>query len=103
MDNFKLINDTFGHQYGDEVLIEVADILKNSFRKHDIAVRLGGDELVVLLVDTDGYKKIEALLVNLCKKLTKTYTKDGISGPVSGSNWYCDCSNGWEYLQGVIL
>ncbi|MDO4437854.1 MAG: sensor domain-containing diguanylate cyclase [Eubacteriales bacterium] len=85
LDNFKLINDTFGHQYGDKVLIDVAEILKHSFRKDDVVARLGGDEFVVLLVGTDGYEKLEPLLENLCKKLTMTYTKGDISITVSAS------------------
>ena len=49
IDNFKKINDEFGHLVGDEVLIEVANIFKNTFRNSDILVRWGGDEFVALL------------------------------------------------------
>ncbi len=49
LDNFKTINDTFGHSFGDELLIEIARRLKNIVRKSDLIARLGGDEFVVLL------------------------------------------------------
>ena len=51
LDDFKLINDTFGHQIGDRVLVEVAERLKESLREADMAARLGGDEFAVLLED----------------------------------------------------
>ena len=49
LDNFKHINDTFGHELGDKILIDVADILIDSFRETDIICRFGGDEFAVLL------------------------------------------------------
>ena len=49
IDHFKLVNDRFGHVYGDEVLILVANILKSSFRSQDRIFRFGGEEFVVLL------------------------------------------------------
>lgn len=49
IDHFKRVNDTFGHLYGDEVLILVANILRTSFRAQDRVFRFGGEEFVVLL------------------------------------------------------
>lgn len=49
IDHFKNVNDTFGHLYGDEVLILVANFMKNSFRSKDRVFRFGGEEFVVLL------------------------------------------------------
>lgn len=48
LDNMKSINDTLGHQAGDRVLIETADILRDTFRGSDIIGRMGGDEFAVL-------------------------------------------------------
>lgn len=66
IDLFKALNDTHGHQVGDEALKMLASILRSSSRKVDVAARLGGDEFVLLLPDTDEQscevmiKRIEA-------------------------------------------
>lgn len=49
IDDFKVINDTYGHQVGDEVLIQVSDIIRKNIRKVDIAARWGGEEIAVYL------------------------------------------------------
>jgi len=51
VDGFKIINDTYGHNAGDAALVEIAKILKESFRTSDITARLGGDEFVVLVLE----------------------------------------------------
>ena len=54
LDNMKRINDKFGHMEGDAALIEAADVLREVFRESDIIARVGGDEFVILAVDTNG-------------------------------------------------
>ncbi|MGG4442523.1 sensor domain-containing diguanylate cyclase [Brevibacillus fortis] len=53
IDYFKTVNDTFGHQVGDEVLIQVANLIRHSIRDSDIAARWGGEELAVYLPRVD--------------------------------------------------
>lgn len=53
IDDFKRINDTGGHLFGDEVLRGIGKLLKRSMRKEDIACRYGGDEFVVIMPETD--------------------------------------------------
>lgn len=53
LDGFKRVNDRFGHGKGDEVLRLVAEVLRRSIRGADVAGRVGGDEFVLLLVNTD--------------------------------------------------
>lgn len=53
LDHFKQINDTFGHSVGDQVLVHTAELCRDSFRTIDILGRLGGEEFVVLMADTD--------------------------------------------------
>jgi len=48
LNDFKSINDTYGHVYGDEVLIELAKVLKTTFTANDFIARTGGDEFVIL-------------------------------------------------------
>jgi diguanylate cyclase (GGDEF)-like protein len=52
LDHFKSINDSYGHVAGDQVLMDVAAILKRSIRSIDYASRYGGEEFVVVLVET---------------------------------------------------
>ena len=56
LDKFKRINDTYGHPYGDYVIKQTAQLLKNSVRNIDVVARYGGEEFIVLLVDTDKIK-----------------------------------------------
>lgn len=53
IDDFKIINDTYGHVTGDEVLRSIATILVGNTRESDIVVRWGGDEFVIIFPDTD--------------------------------------------------
>lgn len=53
LDGFKAINDTFGHQTGDEILVGFAERLRHVIRPTDVLARLGGDEFAVFLVDVD--------------------------------------------------
>src|SRR5665648_533172 len=56
VNGLKLINDSFGHAMGDELLGKVAEVIKNGCRADDIIARLGGDEFVILLPKTDVFE-----------------------------------------------
>ncbi|WP_253957849.1 sensor domain-containing diguanylate cyclase [Metabacillus halosaccharovorans] len=72
IDNFKAINDNYGHQIGDEVLVQVANILKNNIRDHDIGARWGGEELAIYLphVELDAGTAIAERIVKRVKENT---------------------------------
>jgi len=79
INNFKFINDNYGHGAGDKLLLEFAGILKDSLRKNfDSIFRFGGDEFVVLLVNCETGKALE-ILENINKKLVKTNKEVSIS------------------------
>jgi diguanylate cyclase (GGDEF)-like protein len=64
IDHFKNINDTYGHQVGDEVLSKISSTIKNKLREVDIAGRFGGEEFLVILPNTsleNGYKVAEKI------------------------------------------
>lgn len=85
IDNFKLINNNYGHVIGDRVLITFAKILKVSVRKIDIVGRYGGDEFLIILPESD--LKIATLVAERIRKVLKTYEWNVLSelGPVTGS------------------
>ena len=80
MDNLKEVNDTFGHSTGDQLLKDVALLLTLSFRLEDIIARIGGDEFVVLLPNTDapGVK----IIVERMKNRIDAYNKKHSDLPI---------------------
>lgn len=85
LDNFKKINDTFGHYFGNQVLRDIAEILTGKFRHDDIVARMGGDEFAVFLLNTTGFEKMEHIFQGLVKECNRTYEKDGDSVTISAS------------------
>lgn len=71
LDNFKSINDTFGHIEGDRILIEFSNILRKSLRKNDIIARWGGDEFIVLFPNLDR-ARIEKILNRIKNNMIQT-------------------------------
>ncbi len=58
LDNFKIINDIYGHQVGDKILVEIAKLLRNNLRATDILGRWGGEEFLIILPNTDIKKAL---------------------------------------------
>ncbi|MES2137246.1 MAG: GGDEF domain-containing protein [Pseudomonadota bacterium] len=83
LDGLKMINDTFGHQAGDQALIQVAGLLVTGVRKSDVVARIGGDEFGILLAHSDEENAHEAAarLVDLIADCD--FTHDGDALPLS--------------------
>ena len=71
LDRFKIINDTLGHEIGDELLIETAKRLKTSLRESDMIARLGGDEFLIVLETLDD----EHHAGKVCEKIIKLFSE----------------------------
>ena len=76
IDDFKNINDVFGHMFGDIVIENVATTIKNSFRVSDFIGRIGGDEFMVLLKNTN-HKTTVAKATELCESIRNLYSQRG--------------------------
>lgn len=85
MDNFKEVNDRFGHLYGDSILTRAADEIRKIFRAQDIVARIGGDEFMVLMRGASSRSLVE----NRCRRLLgvfqSAFRESGPKLPISCS------------------
>ena len=80
IDNFKYVNDTFGHDEGDIVLKEISKIFQDIFRKYDVVVRYGGDEFLILLEEKIYDEvSVKALLEQMVQRVEESLSKFKIS------------------------
>jgi len=84
LDNFKPVNDTFGHSAGDDLLLHVARSLKASVRETDLVARLGGDEFAILLPETESDSAMAVA----------TRIKDTLSSEMRENGWPVTASIG---------
>ena len=79
LDDFKRINDSYGHRVGDRVLCSVADRLKSACRGTDTVGRWGGDEFVIVLAELPSVDAVELVARKLLAALSEPMTVDGMS------------------------
>lgn len=84
LDNFKQVNDHFGHIEGDKLLIETAEKLEKFCRSTDKVGRLGGDEFIILLRSV-AEKDVDPLVSRLLKRVQKAYDQSGVGIEVTAS------------------
>lgn len=85
LDGFKAVNDTYGHNVGDDLLIALAARMKAALRDGDTLARIGGDEFVAVLVDIAQVKDCEMVLERLLKAASDPLLVDNIQLEVSAS------------------
>lgn len=72
LDNFKRLNDTYGHQAGDEALIHLTRVVRDTLRPTDVIARFGGEEFVIILPDTDAEEGVK-VMTRVQRNLTKRF------------------------------
>lgn len=98
LDHFKSMNDTFGHQYGDEVLEKTAAVLKETFRADDIVGRLGGDEMVVLMKNVPSRECVEEKLRLIKTRLKELKREDRCVTASIGVSFFNEDGNSYDEL-----
>jgi diguanylate cyclase (GGDEF)-like protein/PAS domain S-box-containing protein len=86
LDGFKPVNDTYGHEAGDQLLIAVAERIKTVLREEDTLSRLGGDEFALLLVDLESIEQFENALARIHQTIARPIAINGQQIAVSASS-----------------
>jgi len=85
LDGFKKVNDTFGHDMGDELLRQIAERLRQCIRATDTAARLGGDEFTIVLTDLEQAEAAEAVARKLVARLAEPVLQGEMTATVTAS------------------
>jgi diguanylate cyclase (GGDEF)-like protein/PAS domain S-box-containing protein len=90
LDNLKLINDTLGHEEGDQALIDSANVIKETYRESDIVARIGGDEFAVIPIGTtgDNIEQLTGRLLNNIENYNLTKKRDYSLSMSFGTSYY---------------
>ncbi|SFR63768.1 diguanylate cyclase (GGDEF) domain-containing protein [Anaeromicropila populeti] len=83
VDNFKKINDNYGHLFGDAVLIEIAKTLKKNFADGELVGRIGGDEFLVYITSNGTEDEVKEKAQRLCQQIERIHTSREWKGRVS--------------------
>lgn len=107
LNKFKCINDTFGHDAGDKLLVNVAGLLRHHIRKVDFVARLGGDEFAIVVADISSHHdiaagKVQSLITEIkdiiSKPMALSYTDP--SGKEQNLVYQCKASLGYKLFSG---
>ncbi len=100
--NFKLINDSLGHQLGDQVLQEIGRRLQRNFREVDTVARFGGDEFAVLMDDVHGVQEVLVLAQRLLESTSEPYFMKGQEFVITVSAGITLSSTGYEFAEDAM-
>ena len=85
LDSFKVINDTYGHQVGDELLVVISQRMKDALREGDTLARIGGDEFIAVLANISGDASYESVIKRLLQAAATPIIIEGIKLQTSAS------------------
>lgn len=102
LNDFKMVNDTYGHETGDALLNIVAKRLQNSIREKDRAFRIGGDEFVVVIHGTHDKKFYEGVIARMRQNVARDVVIGEINLKVSISAGYARCPEDGTKLEDVV-
>lgn len=98
LDNFKKLNDSYGHDHGDLVIIQVAEVLQSCFRKTDCIGRFGGDEFIIYVdssLTDDILNKKAQEVIRQVSTLSQQYPLSHLAISIGG----CRCKKGDKYIE----
>lgn len=96
LDNFKYVNDTFGHHAGDLLLARVAERLRGSLRQEDYIARLGGDEFAIIMYDFSGISQISSVSGKILAALQQPFFLEGHEAFIGASIGITICPDNGE-------
>ncbi|HEX8335237.1 MAG TPA: EAL domain-containing protein [Pyrinomonadaceae bacterium] len=102
LDRFKVINDSLGHTIGDQLLVGIADRLKNNLRPGDTVARLGGDEFTVLIEDITDESESVQVAERIQKELSIPFTLSGREVFTTVSMGIAPSATGYERAEDIL-
>ena len=102
LDNFKNLNDSLGHQFGDKLLVQVAGRIRAQLRETDTAARFGGDEFVLLLLDVPDAAALQGVVARLLEALRLPYQLDDHEVVMTGSLGVATSTSGYDCAEDVL-
>ncbi len=83
IDNFKAVNESLGHSYGDEIIIKVAELLKLHLKENTELIRLGGDEFVIVVSHISENAELKDYANQIIEQFGKPFSYKGVSFPIT--------------------
>ena len=102
LDRFKFVNDSLGHQFGDLLLMQVADRLQRCVRKQDTVARLGGDEFAILLDGVEGLENATPTAERIQEQLIRPFDLNGKEAHISGSIGIAVSTTGYQRPEDIL-